>query len=179
MPPRMTLAKEVAVLADFSSGKTDREIAEIHGIHTHSVQAVLIRNGIRRAMGRPSKATALDADQQALVVEHMAFARRVAVRVCREKSHAPEMDEDEYIACAYAATVMAASRWERRGPFTAWCRKWILGAIRDWRRADMLAHGWAWEDHKHQRMVQVLQIDSCPELHGSGEGDLRLAVSRG
>lgn len=167
MPARVSAQIEASVLDAARGGMSDRDIAVACGVCERTAQTIRARNGMGRGkVGRPQLATPLTQDQLALVERYMEYARRIAVSVCREKSSFPSLDEDEYISVAYLALVRAASRWEERASFKTFCRAWVKGALKDWRRDDMIAHGWAWEDKKHKRMVRVLQITSCSELHG-------------
>lgn len=88
----------------------------------------------------------------------MEFARKVARRCLRDHSQSFDLDEQEYVSCAYMGLVAAASRWQEWGKFKTFCAVYIEGTIRDYRRAEMLANGWVFDTRGNERkFVKMLQ----------------------
>lgn len=165
MPVAGTITPRVALIVNClrTEGVRNTDLAARFSVTVGAIRDIRRRYGIASApVGRPPLVGALSADQQALVREHMKYARGVARRCLRDYSRMPSFDEGDYISSAYLGLVKAASRWQGRGSFKALCAKWVEGGIRDFRRADMLAHGWAWETSDHRKMIQSARIASWP-----------------
>lgn len=165
------------MLEVMAHGASNHEIASRFRVSLRNVRDVRLRYDVPRMQpGRPQLATPLTTEQQSLVEEYMKFAAGCARRACRDKSRAYEWDESEYISCGYLGLVKAASRWEGRGRFKRLVAAYVDGVIRDYRRADMFAHGWTWDGHAHFKMRQVARFSSWPRSRKDGSPqDIRRA----
>lgn len=152
MPSRVDREVERRVLAAIDAGQTIAQIAVEVGVCVRTITTIKLRCRGRSPVGRQAIPVNLNVEQLALIETHMEFARRLACRLCVEKSHLPELERDDYISVAYIGLIKAASRWMKRGPFKSLARVCIRGAIRDYRRNEMRSNGWVLDTRGGKRV---------------------------